>query len=92
MYILFSNYFYSWPFAHFLFCFTDVNNVVQSKTAILLPLGGSLMLLALFFFLDKIYLLLVALMTFSATVSLCYVLWPAFVTLPNRFNMQTSYE
>ncbi len=70
--------------------FTDEHNTVNLKTAIILPVTGSLMLLALFFFLDQIWILLVILISFSATMSFAFVIWPWIEPLAHLMRLPAS--
>jgi hypothetical protein len=60
---------------------SDESNEIVSRTAVLLPLLGSMVLLLLFFFFDMIYYAFVALVAFSSVAGVAFTISPLFESL-----------
>lgn len=67
-------------------------NELKVHTAVLLPIVGSIMLVALFYFLDQLSILLVIIFSFSSFVSITYALAPAFGLLARKLRLAPDYQ
>jgi len=67
-------------------------NSLKVKTAIILPIFGSILLIALFFFLNWLVYLLIILLSFSSLVGVTYAFYPLVNWTLNRFNKNKSFE
>jgi len=84
--ILYGSYRSNDFFANFRETLELDNNVVKTRTAIIMPIVGSIFLVLLFFFLNWIYYLLVAIMAFSSLSSFAYFAYPFLDALCNRIG------
>jgi len=62
------------------------NNVVKTRTAIIMPIVGSVFLVLLFFFLKQLFYLLLAILAFSSLTSFAYFVFPFVDMLFNRIG------
>lgn len=63
---------------------------MKLRMVLLLPISGSLMLLAMFFFLDLMWPLLFLFCAFAGFVSVAFVVWPVAELLPSRLRLPSS--
>ena len=67
-------------------------SIIRNRTAIILPILGSVMLVILFFFLDLIYFLLLGILLFCSFISLCFVQWPFVSYALNKIPIKIPRE
>jgi len=65
---------------------------VKTRTAIIMPIVGSIFLVILFYFLQWIYYLLVAILSFAAFVGMGFVVYPYFEMLTNKLRLMKQWE
>jgi len=67
-------------------------NSVKTWTAIVLPIIGSLFLVLLFFFLDWLYYLLIALMAFAALIGVSFTFHPLFEWFTKKIKIEKEWS
>lgn len=65
---------------------------LKTRTAIILPIVGSIFLVVLFYLLNWIYYLLLAILAFASLSGVTFLVYPGVVYLLNRFNKEKSWE
>jgi len=81
-------------FLHFKDSLELEKSTVKTRTAILMPIIGSIMLVLLFFFLDWMMYLLIVIMSISSLSAFGFIIYPLFDWIFNRFGgvLQKSWE
>jgi len=68
------------------------NGEIKVRTAIMLPIIGSIFLLILFYFLNIIYYLILVILSLSSIMAVGFVSYPTWEYFCNRYDIKKSWE